>query len=836
MFIRLANFTARYKFAIIIFWIALSLVLLFLAPSLSSVGVTDDTQFLPRDTESIQAQKLLEERFPGSTADSSGSAVLVMHNPAGLTESDRQIIAALYNWLQSPSAPPVISRIQAVPVSSALQAVLESADGTTQLMYLSFSVASASTEARQAVEDIRSFITTLPPGPEIYLTGNAGVSADALTSIHQTINKATLVTVLLVVVLLLLIYRSPVAMLVPLLTIGAAYLVARGAAGFIAGAGVSVSSLVDAYLVVTLFGIGTDYCLFMVSRFKEEILKNDIRTAGSLTLRRIGPVILASAATVVVALLCLGISRFGMNRTSGYILAIGVVITLLAGLTLTPALIALLGKKLLWPARLTGGQGRVSGFWHRLGQRVTARPWFFVLPIVIVLLVPYLALGGLRYSSSLIHQMPSDMGSVAGYELYEQHFPTGQMNPEFLLVELPPGQVYQQDYLPALQSLSAELQKLDGVTGVRFFASPAADLSGRAAQVQALAAGLSPATLSQLSSLSQVGQELQDLAVAYPGLVQSVYFQSALAKIQEMSTALAAFNPLTLGDSSQLLEMVRAQLTDIGSQLAALASEFNLELDSAFSAWLKSVYLSADETLVRLDILLDCDPYSSQALDLIPQLRQTASESLSAAGLGATVCYLGGTAADQADILAVNDSDFVRVLILAVAGILIVTAVLLRSLIAPLYMIITVLLNFGATLGISTWLFLDLLHQSALIYMLPIFVFVILVAVGADYNIFLVTRIREESTVKPLKEAIRDSVANTGGVITSCGIILAGTFATLTTASLQMVFQVGAAIAIGVLIDTFLVRAVLIPSLAGLIGRWNWWPSRLFRRLSVKRD
>jgi RND superfamily putative drug exporter len=113
--------------------------------------------------------------------------------------------------------------------------------------------------------------------------------------------------------------------------------------------------------------------------------------------------------------------------------------------------------------------------------------------------------------------------------------------------------------------------------------------------------------------------------------------------------------------------------------------------------------------------------------------------------------------------------------------------------------------------------------------MLPIFVFVILVAVGADYNIFLVTRIREEAHKKPLKEAICDSVTNTGGVITSCGLILAGTFATLTTAPLQMVFQVGAAIAIGVLIDTFLIRALVIPSIASLLGRWNWWPGRINR-------
>ena len=132
--------------------------------------------------------------------------------------------------------------------------------------------------------------------------------------------------------------------------------------------------------------------------------------------------------------------------------------------------------------------------------------------------------------------------------------------------------------------------------------------------------------------------------------------------------------------------------------------------------------------------------------------------------------------------------------------------------------------DIGATLGLSTWIFLDILKQNSVIYMLPVFVYAMLVAVGSDYNIFLVSRIREENRTQPLREAICSAIANTGGVITSCGIILAGTFATLTTAPLQLVFQVGAAIGLGVLIDTFLVRAVLIPSIATLIGKWNWWP------------
>ena len=181
--------------------------------------------------------------------------------------------------------------------------------------------------------------------------------------------------------------------------------------------------------------------------------------------------------------------------------------------------------------------------------------------------------------------------------------------------------------------------------------------------------------------------------------------------------------------------------------------------------------------------------------------------------------------------MAVNDSDFLKVVGLAILGILIVIIILLRSILAQLYMVATVLLNYGTTLGLTTWVFLDLAKQGALIYMIPLFIFIILVALGADYNIFLMSRIKEEAQTRPIKEAVSHAVANTGGVITACGIILAGTFATLITSPLQVVLQIGVAIAAGVLIDTFVVRALLVPALATLTGRWSWWPSSLFKKL-----
>jgi RND superfamily putative drug exporter len=245
-----------------------------------------------------------------------------------------------------------------------------------------------------------------------------------------------------------------------------------------------------------------------------------------------------------------------------------------------------------------------------------------------------------------------------------------------------------------------------------------------------------------------------------------------------------------------------------------------------------NTYFSADRHFARINVVLSGSTDSTAALKTVDAVRVAVKNGIESSPLAGSGYYVGGEDAVRADIMHVNDDDFGRVIALCIAGVLVVIVLLLRSVLAPLYMVATVLLNYGATLGIATWLFIDTMHQGSLIYLIPLLIFVILVALGADYNIFLVSRIREEARQYPIKEAVSRAVTNTGGVITACGVILAGTFATLMTSPLQVVFQIGAAVGIGVLIDTFLVRALLVPALAALAGRWSWWPSSLFRRKS----
>jgi putative drug exporter of the RND superfamily len=827
MFLKLAKFTSKYKIYITLFWVALAVVLIIFAPSLSKVGVTDDSQFLPLNTESRQADKLLKEKFPEYKEQAAGMALVVIHHPGGLSDTNMQEARDLNDWLLSEEAPANISGVVSVFQSESLRSTLISSDQTVMLLNIKLSSASASAPSRAAIDSIRQYIEKKHYTTDIYITGAAGVFTDALESVQKTIDKATLVTVLLVVVLLLLIYRSPIAMLVPLITIGISYLVSRGIAGYIAASGANVSSLVDAYLVVTLFGIGTDYCLFMVSRFKEEILQNNQKTAVELSIKRIGPVILASATTVIVALLCLGVSNFGMNRTSGYILAIGVAITLLAGLTLTPALISFFGRNLLWPAKLKQNKRNNASLWQRTGQFIVRRPVLLIIIIVVVLVLPYIALPHIRYSADTLSQMPKEMGSVQGFKILREHFATGALYPVDILVEYPQGDLTTPSALQEIDKTAASLKEVKGVSQVYYVSTPAFQLEALGQQTRAIGQNLSLDIASQSAFSQSLVQELTSLGVQYPGITRSANFQSVVSNMSQLSELIKKVQTSATPNILAVLAQVKPMIENIAVGLEGLAAEFNLEVDTQFSQWLKSSYFSGDRSMTRLAVTLSTDPYAADSVSSVKQIREELKKVQAGSSLRS---YVGGTSADLVDIMEINDTDFLRVLLLSIAGILLVTAILLRSLVAPLYMILTVLFNFGATMGIATWLLLEILGQNAMIYMLPIFVFVMLVAVGSDYNIFLVSRIKEEAQRKPIKEAICEAVANTGGVITSCGVILARTFLTLTTASLQMVFQVGAAIGIGVLIDTFLVRALLIPSIATLAGRFNWWPSRLSRR------
>jgi RND superfamily putative drug exporter len=834
MFEFFGRFGQKYRYYILAVWVALTIFFVIQAPTLSQVGVTDQSQFLPTQTESVYARNLIAAKF-GSSSNTSASGLIVVYNANGLTDINNKDGRNIRNWLISDEGPGYVSQVVSVYDSEALRATLVSADNTTMMMNVGFTTTSLD-DLKPTIQAIREQFKTYPE-TTFYFTGSVGFLHDLFESVQRTIDKTTIVTIILVIVLLLIIFRSPVAALVPLFTIGMSFLITRGVIGYLAQAGISFSTVTDAYMVVTIFGVGTDYCLFIISRFREELAHEKISDSIIVTMKRIAPVILASAVTVIIAFLCLGVSRFEMTKTSGIALAIGIAITLLVGLTLIPALMSISGRYMFWPTKTKAApkpktnarKGFVS--WEKVGNLISKHPLWVAIPIIALLVLPYIGIHQLTLSANILNQLSPDEESTQGLNVIREHFSMGDLSPLVLVIQSKGRDLLDERSLLSISEVAQSMTTTKDISRVDYPSITGTQLISTATQVKILAGMVTTPNFdfTKLKTLESLSGSLQAMAIRYPGVLQSNYFVATGATLMEVSSITSQLSTAPMAELPGLIGQLQASLNNLGDALTALGNEFIFNGSGPFVDSLKATYFSNDGTVAKMNLVLSIDPFSNQADAAIPEVRNAVASAMNSANLLNADAYVGGDTAVYADMTTTSNSDLTIVIIVTSMGILAVIVILLRSLIAALYMVGTVLLNYGATIGIISWVFSTLFGYEAIINMLPVFLFVMLAAVGADYNIFLVSRIREESEKRSLKEAVHHSVSHTGNVITSCGIILAGTFATLASSSFPMVLEIGVAIAIGVLIDTFVVRALLVPSLAVICRRWGWWPSKLFR-------
>ena len=976
MFSKIGSFAVKFKYWIILAWVAAAVLMYFFAPSLSDVGSMTESTFLPADSESLRARELIEQYFPESKSTSTVS--LIFYNPGKLGEADMAYAREVKDWLSSGESTFEVTNVISVFDDPLLASRLVSPDGTTMLLTAGLEQAAFQSSSMDIAGEIRGHVNSTPQGLEIYVSGQVGVYADLFDSLTKSIALTTLITVVLVIVLLIVIYRSPVAALVPLATIGLAFLVARGILGFIGQGGVAIWSQLDVFLIVLVFGIGTDYCLFLVSRFREELGRSGSRTeAMKNTVGRIGAVIGASALAVIVGLAGMAVARYEMIQTMGPVMGLAIFITLLAALTLAPALASVFGRMMFWPRHEELGKGKPlkeSGFWSRVARLATGRPIIVSGIVLIVMLVPYFALPGLNRSFDQLSELPPDSESVAGFRVLETHFDIGEMDPLTALIIAPEGKkLTDPGALASISKASADLLALEGVVKVQSAAQPEGTgetpagltvsgqlagigegiietISSAAADPSILFSGNITAGFNTLftylgeldenfpwvkdevsyqtvfTDLQDIGKTIEEvkqgalvenqltylsawinnagytlgqpgtdiitellkmvtllngyldeLSAQYPQVQANPGYQTVDAILRNVTAALAS-------SYSQSLEELKAQLPDYMLQLSTafdkIADDFrgtnamlfseslaeaspdpspmeklnsgfislntNLQLlgtqfenngnpvffaeslmaSSPEMQGLLSAFFSEDLRATRMYIVLDAYPHSDAALTAVEEAREALKVSLTGSTLKRAEAVIGGTSAELADVRQILNEDFTRVMAVVIAAIFVVLALLLRSIIAPLYLLLTVLLSYGTTLGIVSWIFQGIMGQDGISFMIPIIVFVLLVALGSDYNIFLMSRVREESAAQPTRYGARLAVMATGGVITACGIILAGTFGALLFTPIRTMTQIGAAVAIGVLIDTFLVRALLVPGIASLLGRWNWWPSK----------
>jgi RND superfamily putative drug exporter len=334
--------------------------------------------------------------------------------------------------------------------------------------------------------------------------------------------------------------------------------------------------------------------------------------------------------------------------------------------------------------------------------------------------------------------------------------------------------------------------------------------------VAALAASANPIAFAQL--LGAVG----DLSTWFKDQPTQFYF--APTSVTPSADMVAA---------QQAMAGARARLP---GELDGLAAAFGPN-DLYAPPDLLAAYVSGDGTVARLYVTTSTNPYDTKSFATVRDLRALLATDpghfgtvagVAGAGSGtaaaAPQAYVGGATAEFADVQDTISADFLRVAAITIIGILIVLMLLLRALVAPVYLVLTVLLSYAMSLSVSALILQHVFGQAGVNYFIPLMVFVLLVALGSDYNIFLMSRVREESSTRELRSGIRVASARTGTVITSAGLILAGTFGALVTSPLQLLFQVGLAVALGVLIDTFVVRSLLVPAITAFIGEWAWWP------------
>jgi RND superfamily putative drug exporter len=350
VFDRLGGLVTKRFVWVIVAWVAVAGIVHTVAPSLRDVATYDETAFLTADAESIRAVEVLATNWPED--EFGNSAAIVITRAAGLRPADLAYVDTLEAWLRSGEAPKVVRGTQSVRTRPELKDVLNAKDGTTTILLVQFNTPPFEPPTNEAVVAIRHHIAGATPRDlDVHVTGNAGVAADQSNTIQDSISRTTLITLVLVVLILMWVYRSPVTLAVPLMTIGVAFVVAQGLVALLAQAGMKVSSLVETFMVVIIFGAGTDYCLFIISRFREEVgrsheYKGTLRT----TVVVVGAVIASSGAAVIVGFTAQGVAKFGMFRTVGPAMAVAVLVTLIAGLTLTPALMRAFGRNLFWPA------------------------------------------------------------------------------------------------------------------------------------------------------------------------------------------------------------------------------------------------------------------------------------------------------------------------------------------------------------------------------------------------------------------------------------------------------------------------------------------------------
>ncbi len=807
------QWTYRWRWGVVAAWVALAGALWAFVPPWDPVRDEHPT-FLPPDAPYVRAVEALNASFPDNSGLS--QAVVVFERPDGpLTPHDLATLERLADRIPRERTdqvtPPELQNLhirspRSVPLPSNPLLSPVGPRGQAGLIVVNIPSHFVSMRSARVVRHIRTLLgqTDLPAGVRVEVTGAAAFGNDYAEAGVRSNRRAFLVTLLAVVAILLLVYRAPLAALVPLGAITLAAAVAIKLVDAEQFWGVNVGTAERIFVIVLLYGAGVDYSLILISRYRE------FRTAGldhapavHTALDHVRRAVFASAATDIAGLFMFSFAEFRVFRTAGPAVAIGLATALAAAVTLVPALMSLFGQRMFWPWRAEGtrdatpadaaqtadgsaahrgGRGdrrteEESGkqataslrsprsprynvilkpssrartpLWQRLGELVTRRPVTVIAVTLLLFALPVLQGTRITRAYDTLADLSEDYGAVRGANLVRRHWPIGQIGPATVLVRSD-----------------------------------------------------APRTLDAWAALAR---RITDALVAADGV----------AEVRSLAAPLGTDTP------------VRPNVLRHLSHLLPLP-----DLDTAIRRHAAAEYVSPDRTAMRVVATFHAPPLTLQAMGILDRVERRTQEVLAAAppppanggtagaatGEGPALdASFSGATAQMANVRAVTLRDFRRVTLLALAVVFVLILLTLREPVLTGIMIGGTLLSFFASLGISSWVFVDLLGSDGLDWKVEVFLLIVMLAVGVDYSILLTARIQEELRTLPPGPAIRRAVLHTGPVISSCGIIMAATLGSLMSGELRLMQQLGFALALGMLLDTFLSRPLLLPAFATLL-------------------
>jgi putative drug exporter of the RND superfamily len=664
-------------------WLVVTVGLSLFAPNAKDYEVSRIVS-LPEDAQSVIAQNKVDEYFK----DTNGTpGILVFQSKEESLEPTT--LVDIYNRIEEAKIPGVE---QVIPLASLPPQAIQgffSEDQTTALIPIIFD---AALETKEIGESKNQIIEIVEEGSDVtlYVTGPAGIATDSLDLFSRADLVLIFSTVGLILLLLIVIYRSPLLAFIPLLAAVFVYQVVMQLLGLLGKSGLALSNQTISIMSILLFAAVIDYSLFVFSRFREELKNYESKfDAMKQAMRETGLPVFFSGGTVLAAMLVLFFAELGDYRNFAPTFATTMVVIMIASVTLVPALFTLFGRKSFWPKVPKVGSEKVkdSSFWSKIGKFVVKKPGLAVAVVSAILLLSAANMFNLKYEFDTMKSFPEDMPSRQGYEIIEEKFDKGDLAPTTVVFE-------------AKDSLTKEEQ-----------------------------------------------------------------------------------------------ESLRAQLLE-----EPLVNDVRLNSTAD------------NDRVLSYTLTFKEGPYDVKTIDALEEMIKRSEDIVDGANLDGAL-YFAGETASKVDDRQANNKDVIVIVLLETLLIFVMLIVLTKSFKMPIYMMGTILISFLAALGLGMFLSNLFFDIDTIANRVPLYAFVFLVALGIDYNIILISRYQEERRKHSVRKAVEIAVANTGGVISSAGLILAATFAVLMTQPVQLLFVFGFIVAVGILLDTFLIRGVLLPGL-----------------------